>query len=263
LHFNKRIIAAATNNINENNLVGSAYQSASLSRDNSKVISIDTITLDRHSRLTLTKRVKDVFPIEPGDKIAVYQNTGKISNELIFEVQRRNSIVDVWVMKRNTIGVSTTDYKPTITSNPQQGYHLDHDKNRRYSNIMIIDDEPDLLVAFKSILSTEGYHVETFSDSHEALKRFLEVKMTNNKPSTISSHYDLIITDIRMPGLNGIQLYQILKALSADVKILFISALDAAQEVVSALPAVRPSDIIQKPVETEHFIKKINEVIIS
>jgi len=67
----------------------------------------------------------------------------------------------------------------------------------------------------------------------------------NREPSTTNAsssyYYNLVITDIRMPGLNGIQLYQILKALSADVKILFISALDAAQEIVSALPAVRPS----------------------
>lgn len=308
LRFNKRVAANDDNNdnIHESNLPGLISQSTSLSNDNSKVISIDTISLDRHSRLTLTKRVKDVFPIEPGDRIAVYKNTGKISNELIFEVQRRNSIVDVWVMKRNTIGVSTTKstataaatttmtttttaipHNATIKSKSQKdGYYYNHhddhlDQNNKNDNssslnIMLIDDEPDLLVAFESILSAEGYNIEAFSNSKEALKRFLEVNMNNtsnnkgNEPSSTStttnsssSYYSLVITDIRMPGLNGIQLYQILKALSADVKILFISALDAAQEVVSALPAVRPSDIIQKPVEAEPFIKKINEAIIS
>src|SRR5690349_19854528 len=87
---------------------------------------------------------------------------------------------------------------------------------------MLIDDEPDLLLAFKSILSTEGYNVETFSNSQEALKRFLEVKMNNNnKPSTTTNYYyDLIITDIRMPDVNGIELDQILKTLCANVKIL-------------------------------------------
>ena len=198
-------------------------QSASFSSDNSKIISIDTISLDRHSRLTLTKRVKDVFPIEPGDRIAVYKNTGKISNELIFEVQRRNSIVDVWVMKRNTIGVSTTKYdgdsstttmtitttaiphNATIKSMSQKdGYYYNHhddhldqnNKNHNSSsrNIMLIDDEPDLLVAFESILSAEGYNIEAFSNSKEALKRFLEVNMNNNnknknrEPSTTTTN---------------------------------------------------------------------------
>jgi CheY-like chemotaxis protein len=256
---------------------------------------VDTLKLDRHSRLTLTKRVKDVFPIEPGDRIAVYQNAGKINNELIFEVQRRNNIVDTWIVKRNTIGVSShsattiADYNDTIKSKPDSHsyYYIEVDKNNNNNactrssnsnnnsnnnnNIMLIDDEPDLLVAFKSILSAEGYIVEAFSNSKEALKRFLEVNMNDNNnnnnvnsfTTTTSSYYGLVITDIRMPDLNGIQLYQILKALSANVKILFISALDAAQEVVSALPSVKSSDIIQKPVEAEHFVKKINEVIIS
>ena len=184
-----------------------------------------------------------------------------------------------------TTTTTAIPHNATIKSKAQKdGYyynHADHldQNNKNYNsfsrNIMLIDDEPDLLVAFESILSAEGYNIEAFSNSKEALKRFLEVNMNNNnnnknrKPSTTATnasssyYYNLVITDIRMPGLNGIQLYQILKALSADVKILFISALDAAQEVVSALPAVRPSDIIQKPVEAEHFIKKINEAIVS
>jgi hypothetical protein len=53
-----------------------------------------------------------------------------------------------------------------------------------------------------------------------------------------------------------------LKALCANVKILFISALDAAQELISALPSVKSGDIIQKPVEAETFVRKINEAII-
>jgi DNA-binding NarL/FixJ family response regulator len=59
---------------------------------------------------------------------------------------------------------------------------------------------------------------------------------TPTTTSTNASYFSLVITDIRMPGLNGIQLYQILKALCPNVKILFISALDAAQELVTSLP---------------------------
>ena len=77
------------------------------------------------------------------------------------------------------------------------------------------------------------------------------------------SNYSLVITDIRMPGLSGIQLYQILKALSANVKILFISALDAAQDLVSALPSVTSGGYHTKPVEAASFIWKIDEAILS
>jgi DNA-binding response OmpR family regulator len=100
------------------------------------------------------------------------------------------------------------------------------------------------------------------------LRRFLEVNNNNKnyyssqcKTDTYLPYYGLIILDIRMPGLNGTQLYQILKALSANTKILFISALDAAQEIVSMLPSVKSTDIIQKPIEANHFLKKVSEAI--
>ena len=50
------------------------------------------------------------------------------------------------------------------------------------------------------------------------------------------SHYNLAILDIRMPGLNGLQLYYRLKAVNRNIKILFVSALDAVPELVSILP---------------------------
>ncbi|HET7391618.1 MAG TPA: response regulator [Nitrososphaeraceae archaeon] len=79
------------------------------------------------------------------------------------------------------------------------------------------------------------------------------IKSSSTSTPTIASfYYSLIIMDIRMPGLNGIQLYQILKTLCPNLKILFISALDAT-----------PGDIIQKPVEAASFIRKINEAVLS
>jgi DNA-binding response OmpR family regulator len=63
--------------------------------------------------------------------------------------------------------------------------------------------------------------------------------------------------DIRMPNLNGIQLYYRLKAINPNIKILFVSALDAAQEMISILPGVELDDIIRKPVDSEQFLSKV------
>jgi hypothetical protein len=59
--------------------------------------------------------------------MAVYQNVGKINNELIFEVQRRSNIIDKWIVKRNTIGVfsstTSTAYdknNPSLMGNPKK-----------------------------------------------------------------------------------------------------------------------------------------------
>ncbi|HET7389882.1 MAG TPA: response regulator, partial [Nitrososphaeraceae archaeon] len=72
---------------------------------------------------------------------------------------------------------------------------------------------------------------------------------------------DLIVMDIRMPRLNGLQLYYRLKAINPNVKILFLSALDASGELISILPGVSHNDIIRKPVDEEHFVSAIRRVL--
>ncbi len=129
------------------------------------------------------------------------------------------------------------------------------------ANIMIIDDDKDIAFTFNTALSpySKEYNVETFTDAKEALKRFLEVKNDQNK----KSDYDIVITDIRMPDLNGIQLYQILKALDSKQKVLFISALDSAQEIISVLPSVKLNEIIKKPVEVNELVQIIRHILSS
>jgi DNA-binding response OmpR family regulator len=77
-----------------------------------------------------------------------------------------------------------------------------------------------------------------------------------------SSYYDLVVMDIRMPGLNGLQLYYRLKAMNKAIKVLFVSALDAIEELVSVLPSVSYNNILRKPVEKEYFINKIRSVLL-
>ena len=62
-----------------------------------------------------------------------------------------------------------------------------------------------------------------------------------------------------MPGLNGLELYTKLKAINRDVKILFLSALDIAPELVSILPDLNQDDILRKPVVTEDFINAVKK----
>jgi two-component system, OmpR family, response regulator ChvI len=119
-------------------------------------------------------------------------------------------------------------------------------------NIMIVDDEQDILVTYNSMLYEEGYNVKTFSNPHEALLHFAHAD---------KSYYDLIILDIRMPSLNGLQLYHRLKAINKDVKIIFLSALEASEEISSVFPELKYGDIIRKPISKEHFVEKINTLL--
>jgi two-component system response regulator ChvI len=119
-------------------------------------------------------------------------------------------------------------------------------------NVMLIDDEPDMIITYKSFLHSEGYNVDAFSNSQEALRHFAQVN---------PSYYNLVIMDIRMPHLNGLQLYNRMKAINSSVRILFVSALDAVEELVSILPDIRRNSIIRKPVEKDHFVKLVQLAI--
>ena len=121
------------------------------------------------------------------------------------------------------------------------------------TNILLIEDE-DILYTFKTGLASEGYNVEAFSDPMEAFTHFV-----NENPL----HYNLVILDIRMPGLNGLQLYYRLKAINRNIKVLFVSALDAVPELISVLPDTNTvDDIIKKPVALDDFISAVKIALI-
>jgi two-component system, OmpR family, response regulator ChvI len=123
-----------------------------------------------------------------------------------------------------------------------------------FTNVMIVDDEPDTLFTYEQFLSDDGYNIEAFTDPREALKHL--VRLPNP-----SSYYKLVLLDIRMPKLNGLQLFNMIKSLSPHTKIMFCSALDIAEELVSILPDIKYDHLIKKPVEREYFISKINSML--
>ena len=226
--------------------------------DSDRLIAIDTISVDDHSRLTLTRKLKKVLPIIPKDTITVYQD--RYNKDLIFAIQHESTnTTDNFIIKtktssnntfHNTKTIEKTQQGETIISN-QYGKKKDtlHD-----INILIVDDEVDLLKAFESILTSEGYHnVQIFSDPKKVITHCVQLKKID--------YYELAIVDIRMPVINGIQLYQILTILNPNLKVLFVTALDAVTELTS-MYNIKEGDIIKKPCSFDQFIKKINDVVL-
>ena len=127
-----------------------------------------------------------------------------------------------------------------------------HRKASKVPNILLIDDEQDDLFVLEKFLTREGFGVKSFSNSREALEHFSR---------TNPSFYDLIISDIRMPEINGLELYMSLKAIKNDVKILFASAIELAEEILSVMPGVRREQLIRKPVEQKVFIDLVKKTI--
>ncbi len=235
---------------------------------NNSITPIDILVVDKYSRLTLTKKIKQVIPLNPEDKITFYQDP--FTKSIILKVQQGEKVVDNWVLTRTKSNNGMVGSDINTSSNNDSG--LDDNKmgsetkcngvgeegkgeDTLYSTpILLVDDEDDLLQTFNIVLRDEGYsNVKTFSDSRDALKYLLDMK----NPSI----YKLAIIDIRMPHINGIQLYQILKTLSPTIKIMFITAMDAANELTSIYTEVKPMDILRKPIEQSQFIKTVNDKV--
>jgi two-component system, OmpR family, response regulator ChvI len=116
-------------------------------------------------------------------------------------------------------------------------------------NIMLVDDQPDMLFTYRSFLEGQGFKVHSFTDPTVALRQFAKED---------SSNYDLVVMDIRMPQLNGLQLYQRLRAINSTVRFLFVTALDASEELVSLLPDVAANQVIMKPVSRDRFLNYVD-----
>ena len=168
-----------------------------------------------------------------------YSGVGKYSYP-IYSLSKRSQPVNEWN--------STTKKEVVVRKNGVEGRR----KASKVPNILLIDDEQDDLFVLEKFLTREGFGVKSFSNPREALEHFSR---------TNPSFYDLIISDIRMPEINGLELYMRLKAIKNDVKVLFASAIELAEEILSVMPGVRREQLIRKPVEQEAFIESVKKAI--
>ncbi len=168
--------------------------------------------------------------------------------------REKEQVIENLIGDENLRELLTKKCPDIATSNVVEDSSCIHQQaeERTHGNIMLVEDEPDVLFAFKTMLISEGYNVDTFTDSFEALKHFVKL----NRP-----YYDLVILDIRMPGMNGIQLYQKLKRIDDDSCVIFVTALDAAEELVSILPDLNPPYIIRKPISAQNFINVVKKAV--
>ncbi len=104
------------------------------------------------------------------------------------------------------------------------------------ARILLVDDKPNILKVMGAILQREGYTVETASEASTALAKVME-----KKP-------DMIISDIQMPGLNGIEFFHALQARGLNIPIVFITAYASIPEAVSVIRQ-GAIDYLTKPVD--------------
>ncbi len=116
------------------------------------------------------------------------------------------------------------------------------------NKLMAVDDESDMTFTLKAVLEQSGFSLDVFNDPITALSNF--------KPD----YYDLILLDIVMPKMNGLELYQEIKKKDNRVKACFVTAYELYYESLKQkYPKLEVGCYIRKPIDMDDLDKRINK----
>ena len=117
-------------------------------------------------------------------------------------------------------------------------------------NILIVDDDEDLTNLYETFLKYDGYKVDAFTDPIDALYSFRK------------NVYDLVLLDLKMPKMNGIELSQEMQKIDPNLSYRFITA--ANKEYIESIEANNPDikeNIIYKPLWLNEIRVTINSLL--
>ncbi|MGE5633781.1 MAG: response regulator transcription factor [Deltaproteobacteria bacterium] len=112
---------------------------------------------------------------------------------------------------------------------------------------MVVDDELDICLTLKVVLENNGFMVDYYYNPVVALNEFK------------SNFYDLIVIDIKMPYINGLQLYREIKKRDIKSKICFLTAAETIFDITHKFSPVYT--FIRKPIENKDLIRIINDLL--
>ena len=117
----------------------------------------------------------------------------------------------------------------------------------RKGRILIVDDDPDITNSYGLCLEDTGlFEVDAYNDTVEALSNFK------------ANSYDLVLLDIRMPKMNGYELYDKMKKIDTKVKVCPMSGFDMdANAFREKFPTLNTECFIPKPIQINELVKRI------
>jgi DNA-binding response OmpR family regulator len=116
--------------------------------------------------------------------------------------------------------------------------------------ILIVDDEPDVNLILKMVLEGNGFHVDTFDTPLLALEYFRK------------GLYNLVILDIKMPKMNGFELYREIRKIDEKIRTCFLTAGETYDPVYADISNQLDANcFIRKPIENQELINHINWII--
>ena len=114
--------------------------------------------------------------------------------------------------------------------------------------ILLVDDNEELCKNLSDILEFKGYDVNTAFNGSQAIENIK------------SSAYDLVVMDVRMPGLSGIETLNLAKQINPDLKVILITAF-ADDFVYKTGLKSSELEIVQKPMDIDNFLLRIEAIM--
>ena len=172
-----------------------------------------------------------------------------------YNITEYNKYSTYSIKRKNSVKYSDIDTSNNKLFTDNQSLSFDKYGGKRKNNtnkrIILVDDEADLLFTYRIFLK-DNYDVTSFTEPCMALTYIKELSNFNEL---------LIILDIRMKNFNGLQLHQQIKAIDPTIKILFLTALDILDELLTMVPGIKNNQILKKPVEKQMFIDTIEKFL--
>lgn len=110
--------------------------------------------------------------------------------------------------------------------------------------ILVVDDQRSLLEILQRWLSRGGYEVHVASDGLEAVALAKEIA------------FDVVVTDLKMPGIDGLQLLSLFKELDPAIEVIILTGQGTMQDAIEALREGRAFDFLQKPLRDLHELNQ-------
>ena len=116
------------------------------------------------------------------------------------------------------------------------------------ARILVIDDEEIVRISCERTLVPEGYEIDTAASGKEGLERLEK------------GEYDLVLVDLKMPGMSGIEFLVNIKSRRPDQKVMIMTGYDTVEHIVEAISS-GAAHYLEKPFTPDTLIERINEVL--
>jgi two-component system, OmpR family, response regulator ChvI len=153
------------------------------------------------------------------------------------------------ITPQERIAIDTVPTMDIEEGRKKRSIYYDSDKTRM-KRIFLVDDDYDHTITFKMGLELAKFEVDAYNDSAIALSKF--------KPD----YYDLLLIDVKMPKIDGFELYEKIKEIDNKVLVWFITAYETYYRAIKEASSTSKKEVIsipviEKPIEIDKLVKQI------